>query len=75
MIDIVVVLSVPYAFDEPTFLPHISLKVPSGTTVSYDMNTLGDGEKLYYENFIYIAFTHTFKRFACRPNSKYNHYF
>jgi len=54
---------VPYAWDEPTALPHITLKVQSGTCATYDMNTVGDGEKLYYENFIYIAFTHTFKRY------------
>ena len=53
---------VPYAWDEPTALPHITLKVQSGTCATYDMNTVGDGEKLYYENFIYIAFSHTFKR-------------
>ena len=55
-------VSVPYAWDEPTELPHITLKVQSGTCATYDMNTVGDGEKLYYENFIYIAFIHTFKR-------------
>lgn len=57
-------LSVPYAWDEPTALPHITLKVQSGTCATYDMNTVGDGERLYYENFIYIAFTHTFKRYS-----------
>lgn len=57
---------VPYAWDEPTALPHITLKVQSGTCATYDMNTVGDGEKLYYENFIYIAFTHTFKRYSYR---------
>ena len=54
---------VPYAWDEPTAPPHISLRVQSGTSATYDMNTVGDGEKLYYENFIYIAFTHTFRRY------------
>ena len=57
-------LSVPYAWDEPTALPHITCRVQSGTCATYDMNTVGDGEKLYYENFIYIAFTHTFKRYS-----------
>jgi len=62
---------VPYAWDEPTSLPHISLKVQNGTCATYDMNTVGDGEKLYYENFIYIAFTHTFRRCLCKIiNSK-----
>lgn len=56
-------ITVPYAWDEPTALPHITLKVQSGTRATYDMNTVGDGEKLYYENFIYIAFGHTFKRY------------
>jgi len=62
---------VPYAWDEPTALPHITLKVQSGTCATYDMNTVGDGEKLYYENFIYIAFSHTFKRYLCRIMSVY----
>lgn len=53
--------SLPYAWDEPTALPHITLKVASGTDAVYDMNLVGDCEKLYYENFIYIAFSHTFR--------------
>lgn len=59
-------IAVPYAWDEPTLPPHITLRVQGGTSATYDMSVIGDGEKLCYENFIYIAFTHTFKRLvAC----------
>jgi len=55
--------SLPYAWDEPTLLRQITLKVPSGTSGTYDLDAVytGECEKLCYENFIYIAFTHTFK--------------
>ncbi|XP_069683777.1 intermembrane lipid transfer protein Vps13D isoform X2 [Periplaneta americana] len=57
---------VPYAWDEPT-LPHsITLLAPGGALASYDMKSLGEDREaqgLTYENFIYIAFTGTFK--AC----------
>lgn len=52
----------PYAWDEPTQGPSISLVAPGGATASYDMNVLGRGRDLTYENFIYIAFTGTFKK-------------
>lgn len=56
--------SVPYAWDEPT-LPHIiTLMAPGGAAASYDMKSLRedhDAQGLTYENFIYIAFTGTFK--------------
>lgn len=55
-------LSMPYAWDEPTQSPSISLVAPGGATASYDMNVLGRGRDLTYENFIYIAFTGTFKK-------------
>jgi vacuolar protein sorting-associated protein 13D len=55
---------VPYAWDEPT-LPHsITLLAPGGAAASYDMKSLREDHEaqgLTYENFIYIAFTGTFK--------------
>jgi len=56
--------SVPYAWDEPTLPRSITLVAPGGAAASYDMKYLrGDHEAqgLTYENFIYIAFTGTFK--------------
>ncbi|XP_076236647.1 vacuolar protein sorting 13D [Calliopsis andreniformis] len=53
--------SVPYALDEPTQSTGLVLTAPGGVTATYDLNILGEGRGLTYENFIYIAFTGTFK--------------
>ncbi|XP_012530446.2 vacuolar protein sorting-associated protein 13D isoform X2 [Monomorium pharaonis] len=53
--------SVPYALDEPIKTAGLVLTAPGGVTASYDLNILGEGRGLTYENFIYIAFTGTFK--------------
>ncbi|XP_041352246.1 vacuolar protein sorting-associated protein 13D-like isoform X2 [Gigantopelta aegis] len=54
--------SVPYAWDEPTMSPQLTLKIPGGTSATYNLNKLEEGPQLCYENFIYIAATHTFSR-------------
>lgn len=54
--------SVPYAWDEPTKENSIRLIAPGGVTNTYSMNNLGTAPGLTYENFIYIAFSGTFKR-------------
>ncbi|XP_020286741.1 vacuolar protein sorting-associated protein 13D isoform X3 [Pseudomyrmex gracilis] len=53
--------SVPYALDEPIQTAGLVLTAPGGVTASYDLNALGEGRGLTYENFIYIALTGTFK--------------
>lgn len=53
--------SVPYAWDQPTGPPYLTIVAPGGVTCTYDMNKLGPQQKLTYENFIYIAFTETFR--------------
>lgn len=53
--------SVPYALDEPTQNASITVTAPGGVTGAYDFNHLGESRGLTYENFIYIAFTGTFK--------------
>ncbi|RLU23666.1 hypothetical protein DMN91_003872 [Ooceraea biroi] len=53
--------SVPYALDEPIQAAGLVLTAPGGATASYDLNALGEGRGLTYENFIYIAFAGTFK--------------
>nr|XP_037268534.1 LOW QUALITY PROTEIN: vacuolar protein sorting-associated protein 13D-like [Rhipicephalus microplus] len=52
--------SVPYAWDEPTLPPHITVTAPGGMSETYDMTIFRAGKKLYYENFFYIAFSGTF---------------
>lgn len=55
---------VAYAWDEVTLPPHITCMAPGGTSATYNMNILGDGARLTYENFIYIAFTGTFRKWV-----------
>ncbi|KAJ8264877.1 hypothetical protein COCON_G00139760 [Conger conger] len=62
-----------YACDEPTLLPYLTLMVKGAgsSEVTADMNFFREYNKLYYENFIYIAATHTFSQDAGkRPGKK-----
>ncbi|XP_064629557.1 intermembrane lipid transfer protein VPS13D-like isoform X2 [Lineus longissimus] len=52
--------SMPYALDEPNLPPHVTCSVQGGSCSTYSMSTLGNGDQLCYENFIYIRFTGTF---------------
>ena len=52
--------SLPYAWDEPILPPYLTLSVQGGTSATYNMNVSSDGDQLFYENFIYIAFKATF---------------
>lgn len=54
--------SVPYAWDEPTKEYSIKLIAPGNVAYTYNMNNLGPAPGLTYENFIYIAFSGTFKK-------------
>ncbi|XP_071050524.1 intermembrane lipid transfer protein Vps13D isoform X2 [Onthophagus taurus] len=54
--------SIPYAWDKPREPHNITLEAPGGVIHTYNMNILGPSASLTYENFIYIAFTGTFKR-------------
>uniref|UniRef100_A0A3B4CNR3 UBA domain-containing protein n=1 Tax=Pygocentrus nattereri TaxID=42514 RepID=A0A3B4CNR3_PYGNA len=53
-----------YACDEPTLPPYLTLTVKGAgsSEVSADMNFFREYNKLYYENFIYIAATFTFSQ-------------
>lgn len=53
-----------YACDEPAFLPYLTLTVKGAgsSEVTADMNCFREYNKLYYENFIYIAATFTFSQ-------------
>lgn len=56
--------SVPYALDESIESAALVLTAPGGVTATYDLNALGEGRVLTYENFIYIAFTGTLFLFS-----------
>lgn len=58
-----------YACDEPTLPPHLTLtaKGAGSSEVTADMNFFREYNKLYYENFIYIAATHTFSQYGAAP--------
>ncbi|XP_029011059.1 intermembrane lipid transfer protein VPS13D isoform X2 [Betta splendens] len=55
-----------YACDEPTLPPYLTLTVKGAgsSEVTADMNFFREYNKLYYENFIYIAATRTFSQSA-----------
>ncbi|KAK1801786.1 hypothetical protein P4O66_022429 [Electrophorus voltai] len=55
-----------YACDEPTLLPYLTLTVKGAgsSEVTADMNNFREYNRLYYENFIYIAATFTFSQGA-----------
>ncbi|XP_016135660.1 vacuolar protein sorting-associated protein 13D-like [Sinocyclocheilus grahami] len=55
-----------YACDEPIFQPYITLTVKGAgsSEVTADMNFFREYNKLYYENFIYIAASFTFSEDA-----------
>ncbi|RWS05004.1 Vacuolar protein sorting-associated protein 13D-like protein [Dinothrombium tinctorium] len=52
--------SLPYAWDESTLNPYITVCAPGGCSATYNMNSLRPGDTLTYENFFYIAFKGTF---------------
>ena len=51
---------VHYAWDEPVLERKLVIGVRGGTCDQFDANQTDDLKHLYYENFIYIAFTDTF---------------
>ncbi|CAL4063499.1 unnamed protein product, partial [Meganyctiphanes norvegica] len=62
--------SIHYAWDEVMLQPHLTCVAPGGTSATYNLNVLGEGAKLTYENFIYIAFTATFKKRGRKGSGK-----
>lgn len=62
-----------YACDEPTLPPHLTLtaKGAGSSEVTADMNFFREYNKLYYENFIYIAATHTFSGYGPAVSSAF----
>ncbi|XP_053338052.1 intermembrane lipid transfer protein VPS13D isoform X1 [Clarias gariepinus] len=64
-----------YACDEPAFLPYLTLTVKGAgsSEVTADMNCFREYNKLYYENFIYIAATFTFSQDASKRPGAMKH--
>uniref|UniRef100_A0A7G3B8M2 Putative vacuolar-sorting-associated 13 protein c-terminal n=2 Tax=Lutzomyia longipalpis TaxID=7200 RepID=A0A7G3B8M2_LUTLO len=54
--------SMAYALDEPTGVQAIQVEAPGGVCHTYHLRDLETPHNLTYENFIYIAFSGTFKR-------------
>ena len=52
--------STDYAWDEPTLAQTITCSVLGGTKETYDLQNLGQGENLCYENHICLALEQTF---------------
>ncbi|XP_076466689.1 LOW QUALITY PROTEIN: intermembrane lipid transfer protein VPS13D-like [Babylonia areolata] len=53
----------PYSWDEPTLNPlKLQLQIPGGTSATYSLDRLEEGEQLQYENFIYLIATPTFDK-------------
>ncbi|KAK9889536.1 hypothetical protein WA026_006891 [Henosepilachna vigintioctopunctata] len=59
--------SIPYAWDQPTQQPLLTVVAPGGVCKTYDMSKLGPAAGLTYENFIYVAFVGTFKNDVLNP--------
>lgn len=56
---------VPYAWDEPTLPRQLTCGIVNdGSFIHFSMDKLGEKDKLYYYNAIYIAFTHTFTKYG-----------
>ncbi|QQP35708.1 Uncharacterized protein FKW44_024000, partial [Caligus rogercresseyi] len=56
-----------YALDEPTLKPMLTCVAPGYSIGVYDLNRIGEGSQLTYENFIYIALTSTFSEDLSSP--------
>ena len=54
-------MSLIFHQDEPTLPPHLTCTAPGGSTANYNMNYIGEGSRLTYENFIYIVMAATFR--------------
>ena len=55
-------LTGPYSWDEPILPAQLTAGVKGGSSANYNLDRLEEGERLYYENFIYIAMTDTFTK-------------
>lgn len=61
--------SLAYAFDEPMGTQLLTIEAPGGISHKYSLRELGMSNNLTYENFIYIAFSGTFKNSTDCPST------
>jgi len=61
---------VPYAWDEPTLPPYLTVVAPGNSSATYNMDIIGQGTQVTYENFIYLAMSGTFSHLpSCESSS------
>lgn len=66
--------SVAYALDEPMGMQSLVVEAPGGLSHNYSLNELGQSHNLTYENYIYIAFTGTFRDVDKMPDKDWSDY-
>lgn len=66
--------SVAYALDEPMGVQSLVVEAPGGLSHNYSLNELGQTHNLTYENYIYIAFTGTFRDADKMPDKDWSDY-
>lgn len=65
--------SIAYAFDEPMGAQSLYIEAPGGICHNYSLRDLGMSHNLTYENFIYIAFSGTFKNVTGMGKDSYDY--
>lgn len=66
--------SIAYALDEPTGAQSLVVEAPGGLSHNYSLNELGLAHNITYENYIYIAFTGTFRSDQALPGKDWSSY-
>lgn len=64
--------SISYALDEPMGAQSLYIEAPGGVSHVYSLRDLGMSYNLTYENFIYIAFSETFKKASNIGNNSFD---
>lgn len=65
--------SIAYALDEPMGAQSLHIEAPGGVSHVYSLRDLGTSHNLTYENFIYIAFSETFKNVSNIGNNSFDY--
>lgn len=66
--------SVAYALDEPMGMQSLVVEAPGGLSHNYSLNELGVSHNLTYENYIYIAFSGTFRNVDTMSDKDWSDY-